>query len=63
MSTLSNYFLTTMALLAAQLPSGRWGIFNKDKRLLFTVGSQETLDTILVQLSQRQIQVQRLAKP
>ncbi|MEM1251892.1 MAG: hypothetical protein AAGI69_05625 [Cyanobacteria bacterium P01_H01_bin.21] len=51
-----------MSLLTAQLPSGRWGIFNKDKRLLFTVGSQQTLDTIVMQLSRKQIPVQVLVE-
>lgn len=49
-----------MSLLTAQLPSGRWGIFNKDKRLLFTVGSKQTLETILTQLSHKQVPVQVL---
>ena len=51
-----------MALFTSQLPSGRWGIFNKDKRLLFTVGSQQTLDMILMQMSQKQIPVQILVE-
>lgn len=51
-----------MSILTAQLPSGRWGIFNKDKRLLFTVGSQQTLDMIVTQLSQKQIPVYVLAE-
>ena len=51
-----------MSLLTIQLPSGRWGIFNKDKRLLFTVGSQQTLEMILNQLAQKQIPVKVLAK-
>ena len=51
-----------MSLLTAQLPSGRWGIFNQDKRLLFTVGSHQTLELILTQLAQKQIPVQVLAE-
>ena len=51
-----------MSFLATQLPSGRWGIFNKNQRLLFTVGSEETLEAILAQLSHRQIPVQVLTE-
>ena len=54
--------INKMSLLTAKLPSGRWGIFNKDKRLLFTVGSRQTLDIILTQLSQKQIPVRILAE-
>lgn len=51
-----------MSLLTAKLPSGRWGIFNSKKRLLFTVGSQQTLEAILTQLSRKQIPVQVLVE-
>ncbi|MGD1854944.1 MAG: hypothetical protein ACFB2W_11920 [Leptolyngbyaceae cyanobacterium] len=50
-----------MSLLTAKLPSGRWGIFNSDNRLLLTVGSQQTLETILMQLSSKQVPVKILA--
>lgn len=50
-----------MSLFTAKLSSGRWGIFNSQKRLLFTVGSQQTLDAILQQLSYKQIPVKVLA--
>ena len=45
-----------MTFQTVQLPSGRWGIFN-GQRLLLTVGSQQTLDMILMQLTTRQIPV------
>lgn len=45
-----------MTFQTVQLPSGRWGIFN-GKRLLLTVGSQQTLDLILRQLTTKQIPV------
>ena len=46
-----------MSLITTRLESGRWGIFRGD-RLLLTVGSQQTLETIIGHLSRRQIQVQ-----
>ncbi|MGD1897894.1 MAG: hypothetical protein ACFB16_13180 [Phormidesmis sp.] len=45
-----------MSFLTTQLPSGRWGIFN-GQRLLLTVGSQQTLEMILLQLTSKQIPV------
>ena len=50
-----------MALSVTKLPSGRYGIFNR-KKLLFTVGSQETIDTIVRQLSSKQIPVRVLVE-
>ncbi|MEL6489178.1 MAG: hypothetical protein AAFV85_15635 [Cyanobacteria bacterium J06634_6] len=50
-----------MSFQTVQLPSGRWGIFN-GKRLLLTVGSQETLDMILRQLTTKQIPVRVVAE-
>ncbi|MEM8503988.1 MAG: hypothetical protein AAF716_12645 [Cyanobacteria bacterium P01_D01_bin.1] len=40
-----------MTFKATQLPSGRWGIFNGD-RLLATVGSQQALNLMKLQLSE-----------
>jgi len=40
-----------MTFKATQLSSGRWGIFNGD-RLLATVGSQQTLNLMKLQLSE-----------
>lgn len=45
-----------MSLVTTKLPSGRWGIFH-GKRLLLTVGSQQTLEVIVAHLSRRQIPV------
>lgn len=53
--------LNIMSFQTVQLPSGRWGIFN-GKRLLLTVGSQETLDMILRQLTTKQIPVRVVAE-
>lgn len=39
-----------MTFKATQLSSGRWGIFNGD-RLLATVGSQQALNLMKLQLS------------
>ncbi|MGB3669819.1 MAG: hypothetical protein WA783_06365 [Phormidesmis sp.] len=49
-----------MALYTVKLSSGRWGIFNGEQ-LLLTVGSQHTLDMILMQLSTRRIPVKVLS--
>ena len=38
-----------MTFQAAQLPSGRWGIFNGE-RLLATIGSQQELNLLFTQL-------------
>lgn len=46
-----------MSLITTQLESGRWGIF-RGSRLLLTVGSQQTLESIISHLSRRQIEVE-----
>ncbi|MEL6471554.1 MAG: hypothetical protein AAFQ74_17655 [Cyanobacteria bacterium J06623_4] len=45
-----------MKFRAAQLPSGRWGIFTGD-RLLATIGSQQTVNIILACLPGAQVPV------
>jgi len=40
-----------MTFKATQLSSGRWGIFNGD-RLLATIGSQQALNLMKLQLSE-----------
>ncbi|MGB3787346.1 MAG: hypothetical protein WA949_05000 [Phormidesmis sp.] len=46
-----------MTFKAAQLSSGRWGIFNGD-RLLATVGSQQALNLLNVRLSVELIEIE-----
>ena len=43
-----------MTFKTAKLPSGRWGIFN-GKRLLLTVGSQQTVELMRLRLTSKQI--------
>ncbi len=58
--TNDKFLLLSMALYTVKLSSGRWGIFNGEQ-LLLTVGSQHTLDMILMQLSTRRIPVKVLS--